>query len=108
VEKADVIEALCIDTSVMMKYLCPDEQTPQAIALITEALTQQTRLVAPCFAWAEVGSVEQSRRTVSTTSIDIPVSCKRTKNSNQATSSAEYRRCPLDARRIGAKSPTFS
>lgn len=52
-----MIEALCIDTSVMMKYLCPDEQTPQAIALITEALTQQTRLVAPCFAWAEVGSV---------------------------------------------------
>ncbi|MBE9007184.1 type II toxin-antitoxin system VapC family toxin [Fortiea sp. LEGE XX443] len=50
-------EALCIDTSVMMKYLCPDEQTPEAIALITNALTQQTRLVAPCFAWAEVGSV---------------------------------------------------
>ncbi|MFB2768072.1 type II toxin-antitoxin system VapC family toxin [Pelatocladus sp. BLCC-F211] len=50
-------EALCIDTSVMMKYLCPDEQTSEAIALITNALTQQTRLVAPCFAWAEVGSV---------------------------------------------------
>jgi predicted nucleic acid-binding protein len=52
-----VTEALCIDTSVMMKYLCPDEQTPEAIALITNALTGQTRLVAPCFAWAEVGSV---------------------------------------------------
>ncbi|TBR57512.1 twitching motility protein PilT [Westiellopsis prolifica IICB1] len=50
-------EALCIDTSVMMKYLCPDEQTSEAIALITNALTQQTRLVAPYFAWAEVGSV---------------------------------------------------
>jgi predicted nucleic acid-binding protein len=52
-----VTEVLCIDTSVMIKYLCPDEQTPEAIALITNALTQQTRLVAPCFAWAEVGSV---------------------------------------------------
>jgi predicted nucleic acid-binding protein len=52
-----VTEALCIDTSVMMKYLCPDEQTPEAIALIANALTQQVRLVAPSFAWAEVGSV---------------------------------------------------
>lgn len=50
-------EAICIDTSVMMKYLCPDEQTPEAITLITSALTQQTRLVAPCFAWTEVGSI---------------------------------------------------
>jgi predicted nucleic acid-binding protein len=52
-----VSEALCIDTSVIMKYLCPDEQTPAAIALITNALTQRVRLVAPAFAWAEVGSV---------------------------------------------------
>jgi predicted nucleic acid-binding protein len=52
-----MIETLCIDTSVMVKYLCPDEQTPEAIALIVNALTQRTRLVAPCFAWAEVGSV---------------------------------------------------
>jgi predicted nucleic acid-binding protein len=52
-----VTEVLCIDTSVMIKYLCPDKQTPEAIALITNALTQQTRLVAPCFAWAEIGSV---------------------------------------------------
>jgi len=52
-----VTEALCIDTSVMMKYLCPDEQTPAAISLITDALIQQTRLVAPGFAWAEIGSV---------------------------------------------------
>ena len=50
-------ETLCIDTSVIIKYLCPDEQTPEALTLITNALTQQTRLVAPCFAWAEVGSV---------------------------------------------------
>jgi predicted nucleic acid-binding protein len=41
----------------MMKYLCPDEQTSEAIALIANALTQQTRVVAPCFGWAEVGSV---------------------------------------------------
>jgi predicted nucleic acid-binding protein len=52
-----VTDALCIDTSVMMKYLCPDEQTPAAIALITNALNQQARFVAPCLAWAEVGSV---------------------------------------------------
>lgn len=57
-----MIEALCIDTSVIMKYLCPDEQTPEAIALITNALTQQTRLVAPCFAWAEVGSVLRKKQ----------------------------------------------
>lgn len=50
-------DALCVDTSVWIKYLCPDEQNQAAIALVTDALTRKLRFVAPCFAWAEVGSV---------------------------------------------------
>ncbi|MBW4508463.1 MAG: type II toxin-antitoxin system VapC family toxin [Scytonematopsis contorta HA4267-MV1] len=48
---------LCIDTSVWIPYLVPEEYQPQARALVEEALNLSLRLVAPAFAWAEVGSV---------------------------------------------------
>jgi len=49
--------ALCLDTSVLIQYLVPEEFQPQAEALVLEALEAAVRLVAPAFAWAEIGSV---------------------------------------------------
>lgn len=48
-------ESFCLDTSVFIKYLCPDEQEESATELVSQALN--TRIVLPCFAWAEVASV---------------------------------------------------
>jgi len=48
---------ICVDTSVFVKYLCPDEQEQSATDLITDALSRTAKLVAPSFAWAEVASV---------------------------------------------------
>ncbi|BAY70731.1 type II toxin-antitoxin system VapC family toxin [Anabaena sp. FACHB-709] len=48
---------LCLDTSVWIPYLVPEVYQSQAVTLVTEALSLNIRLVAPAFAWAEVGSV---------------------------------------------------
>ncbi len=48
---------LCLDTSVLVKYLTPDEQDAAASALVESALVGGARLVAPTFLWTEVGSV---------------------------------------------------
>lgn len=45
----------CLDTSVFIKYLYPDEQEAAATELVVNALNN--RLVSPCFAWAEIASV---------------------------------------------------
>jgi predicted nucleic acid-binding protein len=45
----------CLDTSIFIKYLCPDEQEEKATELVINALSE--RLVAPSFAWAEIASV---------------------------------------------------
>ena len=42
----------CLDTSVWIKYLCPDEQEDLATELVSNALS--TKLVLPSFAWAEI------------------------------------------------------
>ncbi|OKH20213.1 twitching motility protein PilT [Hydrococcus rivularis NIES-593] len=47
----------CLDTSVLVSYLVPDEHEPQADTLVLEAVSGAARLVAPAFAWAEIGSV---------------------------------------------------
>lgn len=47
----------CIDTSVWIPYLVPETLQPQARRLIVPLLTSSVRLIAPAFAWAEVGSV---------------------------------------------------
>jgi predicted nucleic acid-binding protein len=49
--------AVCLDTSIWIKYLCPDEQEEAATLLVTNILTAQTPLIAPSFSWAEIGSV---------------------------------------------------
>ncbi len=45
----------CLDTSVLIKYLCPDEQEESATELVSQALN--SRIVLPGFAWGEVASV---------------------------------------------------
>jgi predicted nucleic acid-binding protein len=48
---------LCLDTSVWIPYLVPEVYQPQSRKLLAEALSLSIPLVAPAFAWAEVGSV---------------------------------------------------
>ncbi len=50
-------DRFCLDTSIWIKYLCPDEQEDKATNLITQILTAQNLLIAPSFSWAEIGSV---------------------------------------------------
>ena len=49
--------ALCLDTSVVIQYLVPEQLQIQAEALVLEAVENAVRMVAPAFAWAEIGSV---------------------------------------------------
>jgi len=56
--RADVAERiLCLDTTVLIKYLTPDERDEQATQLVEGALRERLRLIAPAWGWAEVGSV---------------------------------------------------
>ncbi len=48
---------MCLDTSVWIPYLVPEVYQPQSRKLLAEALSLSIPLVAPAFAWAEVGSV---------------------------------------------------
>ena len=48
---------LCLDTSVMIKHLAPDEWVEAASRLVQTAQQPEVRLVAPAWAWAEVGTV---------------------------------------------------
>ncbi|MEH2244859.1 type II toxin-antitoxin system VapC family toxin [Nostoc sp.] len=48
---------MCLDTSVWIPYLVPEVYQSQFRKLVTEALSLSIHLVAPAFAWAEVGSV---------------------------------------------------
>lgn len=48
---------LCLDSSVLIPYLTPEEHSEKAERLILDAIAFSIPMVAPCFAWAEVGSV---------------------------------------------------
>ena len=48
---------LCLDSSVLIPYLTPENNSAQAETLILDAISSSLRMVLPCFAWAEVGSV---------------------------------------------------
>lgn len=49
--------AYCLDTSVLVKVLVPEEGSREANELLRGAIGSGCRLVAPAFAWAEVGTV---------------------------------------------------
>jgi predicted nucleic acid-binding protein len=53
---------LCLDTSVLIRCLATDEQTPAAVLLLETAVSDGSNLVAPAFAWAEVASVLRKKR----------------------------------------------
>lgn len=50
-------DAYCLDTSVLVKVLVPEDGSDEANALLKRAISAGGRLVAPAFAWAEVGTV---------------------------------------------------
>jgi predicted nucleic acid-binding protein len=52
-----VPRVLCLDSSVLIPYLTPEDNSDKAEVLILGAISASLRMVAPCFAWAEVGSV---------------------------------------------------
>lgn len=47
----------CLDTSVLVKAFVPEEGSAEAMDLLREAVSSGSRLIAPAFAWAEVGTV---------------------------------------------------
>lgn len=49
--------AYCLDTSVLVKVLVPEEGSAEATVLLRRIISGGYRLVAPAFAWAEVGTV---------------------------------------------------
>lgn len=48
---------ICLDTSVIIKYLTPEEHKEEATDLVLNAILDGVRLVAPAWVWAEVGTV---------------------------------------------------
>ena len=62
-------KVLCLDSSVLIPYLAPEEYSEKAEALLLDAISSSYRLVVPSFAWAEVGSIlrKKVRRGVLTT-----------------------------------------
>jgi len=49
--------AYCLDTSVLVKALVPEKGSAEAAALLRRIVGGGCRLIAPAFAWAEVGTV---------------------------------------------------
>jgi len=49
--------AYCLDTGVFVKALIPEEGSREAAILLKAVIGRGHRLVAPSFAWAEVGTV---------------------------------------------------
>ena len=47
---------ICLDSSVLFKLVLPEPQAPAADALLASAVKAAVLVVAPAFAWAEVGS----------------------------------------------------
>lgn len=48
---------VCLDTSVWIKYLTPEEGTDKANTLVETLLSEGAHIIAPSWMWAEVGSV---------------------------------------------------
>lgn len=52
---------ICLDTSVIIKILLPEDNSNKATALINSAIQSRQVIVLPVFAWAEVGTVLRQR-----------------------------------------------
>jgi predicted nucleic acid-binding protein len=66
---------LCLDSSVLIPYLTPEDHSDKAEALILNAISTSLRLVVPCFAWAEVGSVLRKKVRRGLLTLDESLAC---------------------------------
>jgi predicted nucleic acid-binding protein len=48
---------LCLDTSILIKALCPDELSEAAVQLVRRGFAEEIQIVQPAWAWAEFSSV---------------------------------------------------
>lgn len=53
---------ICLDTSVLVKFLTGEEGSDKATVLIQRVIQDRQLVVLPAFAWAEVGSVLRKKR----------------------------------------------
>lgn len=53
---------ICLDSSVLVKVLVPEEDSEKATALLQKIVESQQVIVLPAFAWAEIGTVLQKKR----------------------------------------------
>ncbi|MQL51568.1 PIN domain-containing protein [Desulfofundulus thermobenzoicus] len=53
---------ICLDTSVLVKFLTGEEGSDKATALLQRVIRDRQLIVLPAFAWAEVGSVLRKKR----------------------------------------------
>jgi predicted nucleic acid-binding protein len=50
-------EYICLDSSVVIKVLVPEEMSTKATELMQRILLKEQLIVLPSFAWAEIGSI---------------------------------------------------
>ena len=60
---------ICLDSSVLVKVLVPEEDSDRATALLQKIIESRQLIVLPAFAWAEIGTVlrKKHRKGVLTT-----------------------------------------
>jgi predicted nucleic acid-binding protein len=66
---------LCLDSSVLIPYLTPEDHSHKAEILILDAISSSLPMVAPCFAWAEVGSVLRKKVRRGLLTLDESLAC---------------------------------
>lgn len=53
---------ICLDSSVLVKVLVPEEDSDRATALLQKIIESRQVIVLPAFAWAEIGTVLRKKR----------------------------------------------
>ncbi|RJO61810.1 MAG: PIN domain-containing protein [Dehalococcoidia bacterium] len=53
---------VCLDTSVLVKILAPEEDSDKALALLDKVTENHQIIALPAFAWVEVGTVLRKKR----------------------------------------------
>jgi predicted nucleic acid-binding protein len=61
---------LCLDTSILIKALCPDELSEAAVQLVRRGFAEEIQIVQPAWAWAEFGSVLRKKARTDILAID--------------------------------------
>lgn len=55
-------KCICLDSSVLVKVLVPEEDSDKATSLLKKIIGSRQIIVLPAFAWAEIGTVLQKKR----------------------------------------------